>query len=189
MQEFGTFTPVGPSRLILMLAQFGFGRGRLKHLFAKLWHRLNGDQAVDLQYHGLKFRLQPRRNTIESKIMFSSRQREKAELNMISRYLTDGGTFVDIGANIGYYALNAARLGAQKVIAIEPNPTILKRLNDNITLNNLSSKITVLDVAVGEEKGNAKLTISDSDYGSSSIVDRSVGTDYITVPILPLLIF
>ena len=106
---------------------------------------------------------------------------------MISHYLADGGVFVDIGANIGYYALNAALLGAEKVIAIEPNPKILARLNDNIALNNLSSNISVHDVAVGDKKGVVKLTIADSDFGSSSIVDHSVGTNHVSVPILPLL--
>ena len=40
-------------------------------------------------------------------MMLSSKRREEAELDMISCYLADGGTFVDIGANIGHYALNA----------------------------------------------------------------------------------
>ena len=77
-------------------------------------------------------------------------------------------------------------LGAEKVIAIEPNPKILARLNDNIALNNLSSNIAVHDVAVGDKKGVAKLTIADSDFGSSSIVDHSVGAHHVSVPIVPL---
>ena len=141
MQRFGTFKPVGVSRLFLALAKLGFGRGRLKLLFAQLWNGLNGDRPVDMLYNDLKFRLRPRQNTIESKMMFSSKRREEPELKMISHYLADGGVFVDIGANIGYYSLNAALLGAQKAIAIEPNPAILARLNDNIALNNLSNKI------------------------------------------------
>ena len=186
MQKFGTYKPFGFSRLILTLAKLGFGRGRIKLLFAQLWGRLNRDQSLDMLYYGLKFRLKPLDNTIDSKIVFSSKRREDTELKMISRYLADGGVFVDIGANIGYYALNAALLGAEKVIAIEPNPTILARLNDNIALNNLSSKIAVHDVAVGAKEGVAKLTIADSDFGSSSIVDHSVGVQQISVPILPL---
>lgn len=186
MQKFGIFKPVGLNRLILALAKLGFGRGRLKLLLAKMWNQLNSDLSVDVPYHGLRFRLQPRQNTIESKMMFSSKQREETELKMISHYLADGGVFVDIGANIGYYALNAAHLGAQKVIAIEPNPAMLARLNDNIALNNLSSKIAVHSVAVGAKKGVAKLTIADRDLGSSSIVDHSVGTHNISVPIMPL---
>ena len=186
MEKFGTFAPVGISRLILALAQLGLGRGRLKLLFAQIWSWLNGDGSVDMLYHGLNFRLRPRQNTIESKMMFSSKQREKKELEMIRHHLADGGVFVDIGANIGYYALNAARLGAQKVIAIEPNPTIISRLNVNIALNNLSSKIAVHDVAVGTRTGVAKLTIASKDFGSSSIVDHSVGKHHISVPIMPL---
>ena len=48
-------------------------------------------------------------------------------------------------------------LGPKKVIAIEPNPKILERLNDNIALNNLSSNIAVHNVAVGDKKGVVKL--------------------------------
>ena len=186
MQKFGTFKPVGLSYLILALAKLGFGRGRLKLLFAQMWNRLNGDKSVDMPYCGLKFRLQPRQNTIESKMMFGSKQREKKELKMISHFLANDGVFVDIGANIGYYALNAARLGARKVIAIEPNPAVLARLNENIALNNMSSKIAVHDVAVGSKTGVAKLTIADCDHGSSSIVDHSVGEHHISVPVMPL---
>ena len=187
MHKFGTFKPLGFSRLILALAKLGFGRGRIKLLFAQIWRRLHRERSLDILYYGLKYRLKPIDNTIDSKMAFSSKRREEAELKMISRYLADGGVFVDIGANIGYYALNAALLGAEKVIAIEPNPTIVARLNDNIALNNLSSKIKVHDVAVGAQKGVAQLTIADSDFGSSSIVDCSVGRQHISVTTLPLL--
>ena len=186
MHKFGTFKPFGLSRLILNLVKLGLGRGRLKLLFTQLWGRLNPNQCVDVLYYGVKLRLKPLDNTIDSKIVFSSTRREETELMMISHYLADGGVFVDIGANIGYYAINAALLGAEKVVAIEPNPIILARLKANIALNNLCSKITVHDVAVGAKKSVAKLTIADRDFGSSSIVDHSVGAQQISVPILPL---
>ena len=78
LQQFGTFAPTGVSRLILGLAKMGFGRGRLKLRFSQLLNRINGDKPVDLIYHNLKLRLQPRQNTIESKIMFSAKQRDGA---------------------------------------------------------------------------------------------------------------
>ncbi len=186
MQQFGTFAPTGVSRIILGLAKMGFGRGRLKLLFAQLWNRINGDKPVDMIYQDLKLRLQPRQNTIESKIMFSTKQREAAELAMIKRHLADGGVFVDIGSNIGYYALNVALMSAGKVIAIEPNPPVLARLHDNIALNNLQSKITVHDVAIGTAEGIAHLIISDNDFGSSSIVNKHVGKTHIDVEVVPL---
>jgi len=186
LQIFGTFAPTGVNRIILTLAKIGFGRGRLKLLFSRLWNRLNGDQPVDLIYHALKLRLQPRRNTIDAKIMFSAKRREAAELTMIRHHLLGGGVFVDIGANVGYYALNAALMNADQVIAVEPNPPILARLRDHIALNELAAKITVHPVAVGAVAGVAKLTVSDSDFGSSSIVNDNVGTSHIEVGIMPL---
>ena len=186
MQKFGTFSPSGLGRLILTLAKLGFGRGRLKKTFAQVWNQAYGDEPADIHYHGLNFRLHPKKNTIESKMMSSAKQRESAELKMISHHLGSGGVFVDIGANIGYYALNAARLGATQVLAIEPNPMILARLQDNIALNNLSSKITVHEVAIGATQGVAELIISENDFGSSSIVNKTVGTHHINVQVMPL---
>ena len=186
MQQFGTFAPRGFSRIILGLAKIGLGRGRLKLLFSQLWNRINGDKPVDLIYQNLKLRLQPRQNTIESKIMFSVKKREGAELAMIKRHLVGGGVFVDIGSNIGYYALNVALMNAGKVIAIEPNPPVLTRLRNNIALNDLQSKIIVHDVAIGAAKGIAQLTLSDNDFGSSSIVNQRVGKTHIDVEVVPL---
>ena len=145
MQQFGTFAPTGVSRIILGLAKMGLGRGRLKLLFSQLWVRINGDKPVDMIYQNLKLRLQPRQNTIESKIMFSTKQREAAELALIKCHLADGGVFVDIGSNIGYYALNVALMSAGKVIAIEPNPPVLARLKTQfqILVNHINRLVAI----------------------------------------------
>jgi Met-10+ like-protein len=48
---------------------------------------------------------------------------EREELEIIATHFK-GGTFVDIGANVGNHSIFAAKfLGASKVIAFEPNPT------------------------------------------------------------------
>jgi FkbM family methyltransferase len=77
-------------------------------------------------------------------------------------------------------------MNAAKVIAIEPNPPVLARLRDNIALNDLQSKIIVHDVAIGAAKGIAQLTLSDNDFGSSSIVNQRVGKTHIDVEVVPL---
>ena len=121
MQKFGTFNPTGVGHIILTLAKLGFGRGRLKKIFAQIWNQVHGDEPVDICYHGLNFRLLPKKNTIESKMMFSARRREGAELKMISHHLGSGGVFVDIGANIGLYSIYAAKCRNIKVFAFEPS--------------------------------------------------------------------
>ena len=77
-------------------------------------------------------------------------------------------------------------MSAGKVIAIEPNPPVLARLRDNIALNDLQSKITVQDIAIGAAKDIAQLTVSDNDFGSSSIVNKCVGKTHIDVEVVPL---
>jgi tRNA G37 N-methylase Trm5 len=48
--------------------------------------------------------------------------------------LRPGDTFVDIGANVGFWSLPAASKGA-RVVAFEPNPAAVRWLRRNLTLN------------------------------------------------------
>lgn len=60
--------------------------------------------------------------------------------------------FIDVGASSGIFSLLAAKRGAT-VIAIEPHSTWLSCLKKNVSLNELSSKIQIIDGALGREKG------------------------------------
>ncbi len=57
--------------------------------------------------------------------------------NFIVSRLRHGDTFVDVGANIGYYTLLAARCVGREgaVVAIEPLPTALGELRRNTEIN------------------------------------------------------
>jgi len=64
---------------------------------------------------------------------------------------------VDIGANIGdspiYFALNKAK----HVIALEPYPYLFNLANQNIKVNNLNDKITILNFGYGKESEIVKV--------------------------------
>jgi FkbM family methyltransferase len=68
--------------------------------------------------------------------------------------LLPGATFVDVGANVGFYALLAAhRVGSSgRVVAFEPNADNLKPLLLNRLLNEVP-QIEVLPFAVSDEQG------------------------------------
>ncbi len=87
--------------------------------------------------------------------------------------LARGGTFLDVGANIGYFSLLAARLKGVHVFAFEPSPRELARLYRNIILNGRSN-ITVLPYGLADVDGPASLNLAtESDYGMNSVIDLS----------------
>ena len=72
--------------------------------------------------------------------------------------LKPGDTFVDVGANIGYYSLIAARIVAAtgRVFAIEASPSIYGRLLRNIELNDFKN-ITAIHAAASEAGGELSI--------------------------------
>lgn len=71
-------------------------------------------------------------------------------------------TVVDIGANIGVFSLYAAKHFAKNIYAIEPMFENIYRINNNFEINNLS-KPTVINAAVSDKNGFAKLYLGDLD--------------------------
>ena len=189
---FGHFKPSLSSALLIKLSQKGLGRGAFQHLIFNLWCKIQKKEFVDLIYQGLKLRLDPRTNTIDYKIAFSHKIRESEELDIIKTYTqshnkTSPIHFLDIGANIGYYALMAAKLGADAILAIEPNPQTAQRLNENIRLNkNETAPITHIPYGVGAKEETLDLTICDTDLGSSSAVNTKISGEITQIKIKPL---
>jgi FkbM family methyltransferase len=67
---------------------------------------------------------------------------EAEELDLIARHFRLGGTFLDIGANVGNHALYVATfLHAARVVCLEPNPAAVTILRSNIALNGLGHVI------------------------------------------------
>lgn len=94
--------------------------------------------------------------------------REASQVETVVRELKEGDIVVDIGANIGYYALLEAKLIGDKgkVYAIEPVPENIDLLKKNIALNKLSN-IEVHQLAIGDKNGSAPMYTS---------VRRNLGT-------------
>lgn len=73
----------------------------------------------------------------------------------IMRILPAGGTFVDIGANIGVMSFQAARkLGPNgKVIAFEPNPDNVQRFLEGVMANGMETQIRLIPLAASSGTG------------------------------------
>jgi len=71
-----------------------------------------------------------------------------------------GDTFLDIGSNMGYYAVKIGGLvGAKgRLFAYEPNPDLFEVLYDNVHINGFGPRAQVFEAAAGAEAGASTLT-------------------------------
>lgn len=96
---------------------------------------------------------------------------EQAVYDRIRAELEPGDIFVDAGANIGFYTVLASRLVGPKgrVIAVEMMPDTLKRLNENIRLNELTN-VTVVANALSDTEGQiVRASVTEGEFGQASI--------------------
>jgi precorrin-6B methylase 2 len=77
------------------------------------------------------------------------------EMQTWLRILQRGDLFIDVGSNVGSYALWAADLGAE-VVAIEPSPEAGRKLRENARLDDFP--VTVLERGLAAEPGRMTLT-------------------------------
>jgi FkbM family methyltransferase len=76
----------------------------------------------------------------------------------IARRLSPGDTFIDVGANIGYFSLLASTLvgPSGSVVAIEASPKIFRALRENAARNR-ATNIRTLNVATSDRAGSLRL--------------------------------
>jgi FkbM family methyltransferase len=87
-------------------------------------------------------------------------------------FLQKGMVYVDVGANIGSHAINAARLvgNAGSVLAFEADPDTYQLLSNNIDANGLRN-IVLRQTCVSDHVGTLSF-YKHKDSAKSSIVDR-----------------
>ncbi len=96
-----------------------------------------------------------------SRTLFLFGQREIDHYKILQEILKPGLNILDIGANIGYYAIMESLVvgSTGKITAIEPMLPNISMLKRNIALNN-ASNIEVIHGAVSKSTGTAKMFLS-----------------------------
>jgi FkbM family methyltransferase len=89
--------------------------------------------------------------------------------------LAPGAVFVDVGANIGFFTVLAARIVGDhgRVVAFEPHPEALRVLRAALDVNRVSHVVEVVEAAVAAAPGTTRLFVSDDSVLSTLDPARS----------------
>lgn len=85
-------------------------------------------------------------------------ERYMEERFLLESLIKPGMTLVDVGGNIGYYAVMMASYlkGQGAVYCLEPDPTNLIELRANVAGNALENLVTILPLAAGNAEGTIR---------------------------------
>jgi FkbM family methyltransferase len=165
------------------------GAGRLYSLVYNKFIRPKGFVLLNIQ--GNKMYVDCRATDIGLRLLMHG-VHEKLETELFKQLVQDGMVVVDIGANIGYYTLIAAKLVGNKgiVYAFEPEPGNYKLLCENIAINGYTNVVPI-QKAVSNTSGKAKLyvgrAIADvSSFAKDNVLTHSKNADCLEVETITL---
>ena len=94
---------------------------------------------------------------------------EPEETELVKKLIKPGDIFVDVGANLGYYSLLAARVGASHVYAFEAQPSTYELLGKNVIINWMTKFITYENLAVYSHTTDLDFFVRNHYPGNSSV--------------------
>jgi FkbM family methyltransferase len=128
------------------------------------------------------------RDSIAREVCFTG-QYEPQETALLRHLLGPGKTFVDVGANWGYFTLLAASLTgpAGRIVSLEPDPRLFPLLRANLRHNRLGH-VTALQLAAADRTDTLRLMGFDAaggNWGQSRLCERPPAASF-SVPAAPL---
>ena len=183
---FGVFAPTSAQAAVIALAQRSrLKRGAFRPMMSRLVNLLRAG-PVDVQYQGAAFRFYHQASATERGALFNPDYNVE-ELDFLRAHTPVGGVFVDVGANVGTYAMVLARHAGPsgKVIAIEPHPVTHARLAFNRAASGFTW-VALVAAAAGPSDGEVMIETDGDNLGASHIVTGERPGNAIKVPSLRL---
>ena len=155
----------------------------------KPWYlrRPRADVIVDVL--GSKMLLSPA-ECVEGGLLFYPQLYDRNEIAFLRHVLQPNDTFLDVGANVGFYSLIASRLVGDhgRVLAIEADPENFRKLSVNRQLNG-AANITALHRGVSDRNETLQLGLNNSGNrgGHSFLSSGGPSVDVVCEPLLSLL--
>jgi FkbM family methyltransferase len=100
---------------------------------------------------------------------------EPEEAKLIAGFLEPGSVMIDVGSNLGYHALLAAKTVGKTghIYAFEPEPHNFDLLTRNIRVNEFTN-VTALPMILSDKSGKQRLYLSARNFGAHSLSEENV---------------
>jgi FkbM family methyltransferase len=183
---FGALAPTPAQAAVVALARRSWlKRGAFRPWLSRLVNLLRAG-PLDVRYQGAAFRFYHQASATERGALFNP-DYNLDELNFLRAHVPHGGTFVDVGANVGTYALALAQHVGESgsVIAIEPHPITHARLAFNRAASGYQ-QVHLVAAAAGATDGELMIETDGGNLGASHIVSGKPATNALKVKALRL---
>jgi len=139
-----------------------------ERLIARL--RTSGERYRSVSVHGHRLILDATDPTGRQPYFYGAPY-EPPVTDAIVKTLRAGDVFVDVGANIGYFAVLAAAVvgDAGRVIAFEPHEAARDALGETVRRNRAAATVEIAPFALAEADGHASLFVEDAVSAHSTL--------------------
>lgn len=175
-------------RLMSYIANHPMNAGRRFDSVAQLvkWQlqsRLAPEGVIHTWVNGSKFRVRNGETGLTGNI-YTGLQ-EYREMGYLLHVLRPDDLFVDVGANVGSYAILACAAVGAKGVCFEPVPATYARLVDNIRLNQAEARARCLNIGIGRTSDVIEFS-SDMDVCNRALAAGEQRDDAVRVQIAAL---
>lgn len=171
---FGTYFPNALQRALIAFSRATIlRRGNFRRSMTRLILSL-GRGKLDIRFRGAAFRLNGERNLIEYGLLLVPEYNAR-DLDFLLETAPGDACFVDVGCNIGLYALTLAAASAKgRVLAIDANPRMVAQIGWNAAAGGFSH-VAAVHAAVSDREGMADLQIRKDDVAIVAVRERDGG--------------
>jgi FkbM family methyltransferase len=172
---FSVFRPIR-IKLAYLLAfafhSYPIDKGRRRIIWFMDWLLPDGDYPIFARLSGGGMRIQCIRSDLLSLRIFVFGEDEPCLYTLLLlalRFAGKSSYFIDIGANLGTLSLRLTSYTRCRSICIEPQPSLVKLLNENSLLNGINSLVSVRPYALSDREGEMRLSIDPHHLGGASL--------------------
>lgn len=138
------------------------------------------------------FRMATNQTSFVTRVLYYSGSEAFEYTTLFTKLIPKCNTFIDVGANTGYYSILAGKVSDATVYCFEPSPGPFHYLKKNIEINGLESRVHFFSLALGHQAGQLDFFAVKSDKykniqhhlgGVGSLNQRGQNNDIIKVDV------